>query len=97
MPVSRTHGRMRRAHYLAVYDGERAAETLVRTAVSARFMVRMCSPSPFRCGTTYRLTSDHDRLWLCRTIPSRNSPIESISPVPLDDRLPDLRREPQPP
>jgi hypothetical protein len=34
----------RRAHYLSAYGRERAAETLVRTAVGARFMVRMGSP-----------------------------------------------------
>jgi hypothetical protein len=38
------------AHYFAVYGRERAAETLVRTAVSARFMVRMGSPVRFRRG-----------------------------------------------
>jgi hypothetical protein len=32
-----------RAHYLAIYGRQRPAETLVRTAVSARFMVRMGS------------------------------------------------------
>jgi hypothetical protein len=39
-----------RAHYLTIYGRQRPAETLVRTAVSARFMVRMGSPVRFRRG-----------------------------------------------
>jgi hypothetical protein len=37
----------RRAHYFAVYGCQRPAETPVRTAVRARFMVRMGSPVRF--------------------------------------------------
>jgi hypothetical protein len=42
----------RRAHYLVVYGQRRLAEMQVRTAVGARFMVRMCSSlasNPLAC------------------------------------------------
>jgi hypothetical protein len=42
----------RRAHYLAVYGRQRPAETLVRTAMAARFMVRMGPPVLLVCGGT---------------------------------------------
>jgi hypothetical protein len=45
----------RRAHYFAVYGCQRPAETLICTAVSARFMVRMGSPVRFRRGAPARL------------------------------------------
>jgi hypothetical protein len=58
-PADAEHGNRseegaRGAHYFAVYGRERAAETLVRTAVSARFMVRMGSPVRFRRGAPHR-------------------------------------------
>ena len=49
--------RPRRAHYLAVYGRPRPAQTLVRTAVSARFMVRMGSPVRFRRGAPHQTSS----------------------------------------
>jgi hypothetical protein len=44
----------RRAHYLAINGRRRTAETLVRTAVGARFMVRMGSPVRFRRGLHHK-------------------------------------------
>jgi hypothetical protein len=54
--VSR-RGPARGAHYLAAYGRQRPAETLLRTAVSARFMVRMGSPVRFRRGAPHKTSS----------------------------------------
>jgi hypothetical protein len=43
--LSRVNCRPQRAHYLRGYGRERPAETLICTAVSARFLVRMGSPN----------------------------------------------------
>jgi hypothetical protein len=51
-PIAGGRGAERRAHNLAVYGRERPAETLVRTAVSARFMVGMGPPVRFRREST---------------------------------------------
>src|SRR5215217_4622258 len=48
---------LRGAHYLAVYGRRRPAETLVRTAVSARFMVRMGSPGSIPAGAPHQTSS----------------------------------------
>jgi hypothetical protein len=63
------------AHYLAVYGRERPAETQVRTAVGARFMVRMGSPSPFR---RLQLRTTVSRCF--RVDPRPNQPMESTWP-----------------
>jgi hypothetical protein len=47
----------RRAHYLRGYGRERPGETAFRTAVSARFMVRMGSPVRFRRGALPQTSS----------------------------------------
>jgi hypothetical protein len=51
-----------RAHYFAVYGCQPAAETLARTAVSARFMVRM--GSPVRSGGGLHTSVDQRKRWL---------------------------------
>jgi hypothetical protein len=75
-------GRERAAHYLTVYGWPRPAETLVRTAVSARFMVRMSSPVSFWPGlhaqagllkrwqsSAYGLILGRTARWRAHTVP----------------------------